>query len=96
MLRLLLIATLTLATPATAQKVDPPIALDGLEVFSAGDVSMNAAIAEAQRTLPLFLDHVVQTNGLVNDGSLKVAFQTFPVDQGTEIIWVSPLARWLV
>ncbi len=85
--------TLLLATPALAQKVEPPAPQPGLEFFSAGDVTMNAAIAEAQRTLPLFLDHVTGADGQIHEGSVKVAFQTFPTDQGVEIIWVSPLSR---
>jgi uncharacterized protein YegJ (DUF2314 family) len=90
MIRLLLVlASLTLALPAWAQKADPP----ELELFSAGDVTMNAAIAEAQRTLPLFLSYVLDASGASIDGSVKVAFHTFPVDQGAEIIWVTAFRR---
>ncbi len=89
MLRFLFIAALTFASPAAAQKADPP----ALELFSAGDVTMNAAIAEAQRTLPALLGHVLSPNGVAQDGSLKVAFRTFPVNQGDEVIWVTAFRR---
>lgn len=89
MLRLLFIAALAFATPASAQKADPP----SLELFAAGDVTMNAAIAEAQRTLPAFLVYVLSADGVAQGGSLKVAFQTFPVNQGDEVIWVTAFRR---
>ncbi|OAN71959.1 hypothetical protein A8B78_19755 [Jannaschia sp. EhC01] len=105
MLRTLAILLL-LTSPAVAQKVEPiigtapPVADDlapadspGLEFFPAGDVTMNAAIAEAQRTLPLFLSHVLGPDGVSREGSIKVSFQTFPTDQGDEIIWVTDFRR---
>ncbi|MEX3014822.1 DUF2314 domain-containing protein [Gymnodinialimonas hymeniacidonis] len=85
----LALALLLLASPATAQKVDPPVAApDGLEFFEGTDPTMNAAILEAQRSLPGFLTEVLDENGIAQTGSLKVAFQTFPEDLGNEIIWV--------
>ena len=90
---LTLAASLLLVSPAEAQKLEPPEAAANLELFSAGNVTMNAAIAEAQRTLPLFLDAVLDDSGLSRNGAIKVSFQTFPVDQGAEIIWVTAFRR---
>jgi uncharacterized protein YegJ (DUF2314 family) len=87
--------------PALAQKLDPPlappvappVAPDGIELFDGFDVTMNAAIAEAQASVPLFLDAVLDEFGISQAGSVKVAFQTFPEDVGMEIIWVTGFRR---
>lgn len=66
---------------------------DDLTFFEASDQVMNAATDEARRTLPLFLDYVLAQDGAALAGTLKVAFQTFPVDVGEEIIWVDGFRR---
>lgn len=88
----LLLALLLATTPATAQKADPA-ASGNLEVFSGTDAAMNAAIAQAQASLPLFLARVLDGDGRASTGSLKVSFQTFPTDVGDEIIWVGQFQR---
>ncbi len=94
LLRLTLTLVL-LSTPALAQKTDPPedapaiIEAEGIELFEDTHIVMNEAVAEAQATLPLFLDFVLDEFGIAQGGSLKVAFQTFPQDIGHEIIWVA-------
>ncbi|GAB5445564.1 DUF2314 domain-containing protein [Gymnodinialimonas sp.] len=92
MLRTLAVVAL-LTGPSLAETAPAPSPSDGLTPFAADDIGMNAAIAEAQRTLPLFLSHVVRADGLFTHGLLKVAFQTFPVDVGAEAIWVTPIRR---
>lgn len=90
---LTILLALTLTAPAFAEKHDQQGIPDTLELFSAGDVTMNAAIAEAQRTLPLFLNAMLDANGVSRDGSVKVSFQTFPDDNGNEVIWVTAFRR---
>lgn len=91
MLRTLLVLLL-LSTPASAQKLEPEVP-EGLELFGSADATMNAAIAQAQSTLPLFLSYVLDAQGMSREGSIKVSFQTFPVDQGAEVIWVTAFRR---
>ncbi|MEJ6395349.1 DUF2314 domain-containing protein [Gymnodinialimonas sp. 2305UL16-5] len=95
MLRILPLLLILTAAPALAEKPDPvqPTAPDGLEFFDASDMTMNAAIAEAQATLPLFFDQVMDGNGMSQAGAIKVSFQTFPENVGNEIIWVGQFRR---
>lgn len=93
-----LLLALSLTFPALAQKIDPPddpalIEADGIQLFEDTHIVMNNAIAEAQATVPLFLDFVLDDFGIAQGGSLKVAFQTFPEDVGEEIIWVTGFRR---
>lgn len=65
---------------------------DPITNFSSDDVVMNAAIARAKDTLPLFLKHAVDDEGYNLPGAnVKVSF---PVKVNgiaqNEIIWVSP------
>lgn len=61
---------------------------DPLTEFSSSDGEMNAAMATAQDTLPLFLANVTDDEGFnTGNTSLKVAFDT---QMGPEIIWVGP------
>lgn len=90
----LILSCLLLAPPAFAQKADPvPQAPEGLELFDATDAAMNAAIAQAQASLPLFFAQVFDANGVAQRGSVKVSFTTFPDNVGQEIIWVGNLRR---
>lgn len=89
---LILSVALTLAPltdPVAAQSADG----DDLTFFEDSDAVMNAAIGEARRTLPLFLDYVLGPDGTAPIGTLKVSFQTFPQDVGDEIIWVDGFRR---
>jgi uncharacterized protein YegJ (DUF2314 family) len=82
-----LVAMAALAVPAAAQ--DPIIN------YEKDDAAMNAAIAEAQATLPLFLANALDAEGNGSEMALiKVGFPT--TDGGgmdVEHIWVSPFAR---
>lgn len=56
--------------------------------FGGDDPTMNAAMADAMSTFPLFLANAVDTQGAGLPGtSVKVSFE---VDGGTEVIWVGP------
>ena len=82
-----LLATATLAAPAFAQ--DPIIN------YETDDAQMNAAIAKARATLPLFLANALDADGNGVDVALiKVGF---PTTNGggmdVEHVWVSPFAR---
>lgn len=80
----LLCATLLIPTLTVAQQGDP------LTSFSENNTAMNAAMSEAQSTLPAFLDKTTDNEGYsVGNVSIKVAFDTA---MGTEIIWVGPFA----
>ena len=79
-------------SPLSAQKLDFT-APDRLELFSDTDAEMNAAVSQAQATLPLFLTAVLGEDNVAMGGSLKVTFQTFPEDVGQEIIWVGDFRR---
>lgn len=86
---LLLSAALCLATLGPALAQDPTIN------YEVDDPAMGAAIAAAQATLPLFLDHAFDDAGYSVEGAaMKVAL---PADgsNGTEHehIWVAPFAR---
>lgn len=87
--KMVLAAGVALAAPAAV------LAQDDTVNFAADDAEMNAAIAEAQATLPLFLDHVVQDDGTaVEEAMIKVGL---PAQGATgaliEHIWVGPFAR---
>ncbi len=86
---LALAAGLALAVPAAA------FAQDDVIQYAPDDALMEAAIAEARATLPLFLEHALDHEGYGIDGSvLKVAFPAQgKTDMGQEHIWVSPFAR---
>lgn len=70
---------LALAAPAPAQNADPTVA------FEADDPVMNAAIAEARRTLPEFLAALADPPAGAADFAIK-----YPLG-GWEHIWVSDL-----
>lgn len=90
MLKRLLLSALfagALALPVAAQ--DPTIN------YEQDDAAMNAAIAEAQATLPLFLANALDAEGNGSDMALlKVGFPTVE-GSATEVehIWVAPFAR---
>jgi uncharacterized protein YegJ (DUF2314 family) len=76
------------ATPLLAQGGDPVVN------FSEDDPAMNAAIAAAQQSLPVFLDHLNDPGSSATDLILKVAISTD--DDYVEHIWVDeirPLAK---
>lgn len=59
--------------------------------FSENDSVMNAAIAEAQASLPLFLANTLAADGSGPDGGyLKVDFPVNAADVTSEVIWVGP------
>lgn len=88
MIRHALIALFLSATMALSQG-------DPVQEFSANDPVMNAAMAEARETLPLFLENVVDAEGYGQQGTyLKVAFAVNSAQMDNEIIWVGPFADW--
>ena len=78
-----LAALTVLPTIATAGQSDPVINYENT------DSQMNAAQAEARSHLDRFFEHVLDANGIGQQGSgVKVAF---PIgENSTEVIWVSP------
>jgi uncharacterized protein YegJ (DUF2314 family) len=62
---------------------------DEMVKYAAEDAAMNAAVAEAKTSLPLFLARLDAGQIQATDG-LKVGF---PVDNGHEHIWVNQIAR---
>ena len=80
-------ATAAIATPAAAQ--DPVVE------YGVGDATMEAAIAEARTTLPLFLANALNGEGVSVEGALvKVEFPTVEGSAAeSEHIWVMPFAR---
>ena len=72
--------------------IQPALAGDEMTQFSDEDPKMNAAIAEARKTLPQFLNYAFANgNKAASNTSLKVAFPT--KTNGAEIIWVEALQR---
>ncbi|MGL5011566.1 MAG: DUF2314 domain-containing protein [Paracoccaceae bacterium] len=70
-------------------------AQDEITPFAADDATMNAAIAEAQRTLPLFLDSALDAEKIGREGTgVKVGIRTVRDPDGTEHIWVAPFRLW--
>jgi uncharacterized protein YegJ (DUF2314 family) len=77
---------LLLATPVAAQ--------DPVTNYSAEDATMNAAIAEAQASLPAFLAHGLDAERIGRDGAgVKVAIPTIS-REGHEHIWITPFRQW--
>ncbi|MFM7336556.1 MAG: DUF2314 domain-containing protein [Tabrizicola sp.] len=87
--RLLLAAlvAVALALPVAAQ--------DATINYEQDDAAMNAAIAEAQATLPMFLANALDAEGNGSDMALvKVGFPTVDGSAAeVEHIWVAPFAR---
>ncbi len=90
MLRALLAAGLALyATASPAQEGNQTIP------FANDDMAMNAAITEAQQSLPLFLCTAVDAEGYGPvDGYLKVRVPVKDPRMTDEVIWVGPFAAW--
>lgn len=89
-----LLMSLALVTPLAAQVKGGGGGGDETTVFEEHDPVMNAAIAEAQAGLPSFLAEVLNADGESQGrGTVKVAFQTFPIDHGDEIIWVRDISQ---
>jgi uncharacterized protein YegJ (DUF2314 family) len=83
MIRAAFIALVLVATPALAQ--------DPVTNFAAADATMNAAMAEAQRTLPMFLGNALNGEGIGRDGTgVKVGLPVASGEDGQEHIWVTP------
>ncbi len=77
---------LLLATPVAAQ--------DPVTGYADDDAAMNAAITQAQETLPLFLANALDAEQVGRDGTgVKVAIATVSRD-GYEHIWVTPFRLW--
>jgi len=83
MKRLALCLSLTLAQPLWAE--------DPVYSYSENDAAMNAAIAEAQTTLPLFLAHAFGPDGVSVEGALvKAGLPTVNGENELEHIWIMP------
>lgn len=90
-----------LAAPLLALSLAPGIAplaalaQDEVITYAPDDAAMEAAIAEARATLPLFLAHALDDDGYGVEGAVvKVGFPAQgATDMATEHIWVSPFAR---
>ena len=68
---------------------------NGTIAFDSDDRVMNAAIAAAQESLPLFLCEAVDAEGYgPPDGYLKVRVPVKHPQMTDEIIWVGPFAAW--
>lgn len=81
-------AMLMIATPLAAQKFEGGNEdADEVVMIRSADEKMNAAIAEAQRTLPQWLALLANPRGQAGDFSFK-----FPLE-GVEHIWVTNVAR---
>lgn len=81
-------AMLMLATPLAAQKMpDGNPDADEVVMIRSADEKMNAAIAEAQATLPRWLELLDDPPANIGDFSFK-----FPLE-GVEHIWVGNVAR---
>ncbi|MGL4321786.1 MAG: DUF2314 domain-containing protein, partial [Paracoccaceae bacterium] len=76
--------------------VTPALAQDPVTPFAADDATMNAAIAEAQRTLPLFLANALDAESIGREGTgVKVGMPTVPGGaMELEHIWVTPFRLW--
>ena len=86
-LPLALAALALLAAPVAAQEAKPNPDADPTIAVSAADAQMNAAIAEAQATLPDFLAVLANPPRGASDISFK-----FPLE-GYEHIWVADVRR---
>lgn len=92
------LAAFAVAAPALSQTKpdDRPQNLgqpDPVTLFENTDETMNAAIAEANASLPLFLTHAFSADGLgLPSAMLKVAIPAAS-QGGDEVIWVSGLSR---
>jgi len=86
MMRAIALALMT-ALPLCALAQGDPVVL-----FETNDPQMAAARAEARDSLPIFLENVLQPDGLSRDGaSVKVAMPTGRESgMGIENIWVGP------
>jgi uncharacterized protein YegJ (DUF2314 family) len=83
---LCMMALLALAVPVCAQ--------DPVTNFTDDDATMNAAIAQAQASLPLFLANALDGEQVGRDGTgVKVAIATM-AGTGDEHIWVTPFRMW--
>ncbi|MEY1556032.1 DUF2314 domain-containing protein [Yoonia sp. R2331] len=91
MLRHTIVAvTLTCAGQAHGQASGDPVT-----PFGSDDPTMNAAIAAAQKSLPLFLCQAVDDEGYgPGGGLLKVKIPVDHPEMTHEIIWVNPFAAW--
>ena len=87
MLRAITIGLLCLSPLSALGQAEP----DKVVPFDPNDADMNAAVAQAQKTLPLFLSNTVDDQGFGPDaGYLKVAFPVEDPVMNTENIWVGP------
>lgn len=91
MLRLMVLIVALGVAPLWAQ-TKPDAQGDPITSFEEQDAVMNAAMAEAASTLPLFLLSAMTTDGQgLPTAMLKVAMPA--VGGGTEVIWVDGIAR---
>jgi len=82
------LAALTLCACGPAQTASPPQQGKGDEIvnFTDDDAEMNAAIAKARATLPVFWKHLAAHPEMAQDHSLKVGLPA--TGGGHEHIWV--------
>ncbi len=92
---LALAARLTLAAGLVLSAAPAALAQDEVIPFAPDDAAMEAALAEARATLPLFLAHALDDDGYGVEGAVvKVGFPAQgATDMSVEHIWVAPFAR---
>ena len=76
------------ALPATAQTQPAPGDVPAVSIVKSDDAAMNAAIADAQRTLPEFFRHFA--NPAADESKFEVKFNIGPGDRA-EYIWAYDL-----
>jgi uncharacterized protein YegJ (DUF2314 family) len=91
----MMLKTLALSTGLSLALLAPAFAQDPTINYEPDDPAMNAAIAEAQATLPLFFAQAFDTEGnSVEPALVKVAFPALDgYGMDYEHIWISPFAR---
>lgn len=87
-MRHIFLIILIIYLPSNVMAQDDP---DPVVTFDGHDPEMNAAIAAAQRTLPIFLSNNVDDEGYgPYGGYIKVGFPVENAAYNVEIIWVGP------
>jgi len=72
----------------------PEPASNHVVAVSKADTGMNTAIAQAKRSLPVFLAHVLNSSGsMTTPSTIKVAMPTTGGESDIEHIWVMPFRR---
>jgi uncharacterized protein YegJ (DUF2314 family) len=87
MMRALLAAALASVLVSACVPATQPTVLG----FDTNDPTMNAAVREAQRSLPLFLRNAVSGGESLDGAGVKVALPS--ASGGEEVIWVGPFVE---